>query len=76
MCVHINFSSVQIAEWQPFGKELLTRLTIFSLCILTICNFSYFPFGLEVGIWVLIAPVRGHQVIAYLLLLQLHYNAD
>ena len=28
----------------PFGKELPTRLTIFSLCILTICNFSYFPF--------------------------------
>ena len=36
--------SVLVAEWPPFGKEMLTRLTICSLCILTICNFSYFPF--------------------------------
>ena len=31
------------AEWPHIGKKLLTRLTICSLCILTICNFSYFP---------------------------------
>ena len=37
-CVHIISSSVWVAEW------LLTRLTICSLCIWTICNFSYFPF--------------------------------
>ena len=43
-CVHIIFSSVWVAEWPPPGKKLLTRLTICSLCILTICNFSYFPF--------------------------------
>ena len=43
-----------------FGKEHLTRLTICSLCILTICNFSYCPFGFEGGISVLIAPVPGH----------------
>ena len=43
MCVHLNFSSVWVAEWPPFGKKLLTRLTICSLCILTICNVSYFP---------------------------------
>ena len=43
MCVHILFSSVWVAEWPPFWKELLTRLTICSLCNLTICNFSYFP---------------------------------
>ena len=44
MCVHIMFSSLWVAEWPPFGKELLTWLTLFSLCILTtsICNFSYF----------------------------------
>ena len=36
-CVHIIFSSVWVAEWPRFGKELLTRLTICSLCILTIC---------------------------------------
>ena len=44
MYVHIVFSSVWIAEWPPFEKEMLTRRTIYSLCILTICNFSYFPF--------------------------------
>ena len=40
-CVHLIFS---VAEWPPFGKKLLTQLTICSLCILTICNFSYFTF--------------------------------
>ena len=30
------FSSVKVAEWPPFGQELLTRLTICSLCILSI----------------------------------------
>ena len=52
MCVHIIFSSISVAEWQPFGKKLLTRLTIFSLCILTICNIRYFQFwflGLDLG---------------------------
>ena len=46
MCSY-DFSSVLVAEWPSFGKELLTRLTICSLCILTICNFSYFPFWLD-----------------------------
>ena len=36
MCVHIMFCSVWVAEWPPFGRELLTRLTISSLCSLTI----------------------------------------
>ena len=44
MFVHITFSSVWVAEWLPCGKELPTRLTMCSLCIVTICNFSYFPF--------------------------------
>ena len=34
--VHIIFFSVGGAEFPPLGKELLTRLTICSLCILTI----------------------------------------
>ena len=41
MCVHTIFSSVLVAEWPYFGKELLPRLTICSL--LTLCNFDYFP---------------------------------
>ena len=49
MCVYIIFSSgwvglVWVVEWSSFGKELLTRLTICSLCSLTICSFSYFQF--------------------------------
>ena len=45
MYVHVIFNSVWVSEWSAFGKELLTRLTICSFCILTICNFNYFPFG-------------------------------
>ena len=37
MCFQIIFSSVLVAVWPSFGKELLSRLTICSLCILTIC---------------------------------------
>ena len=49
MCViyymsYIIFSTVSTAEWPSFEKELLTRLTICSLFILTNCNISYFPF--------------------------------
>ena len=44
LCVSYCLSSVLVAEWPYFGKELLPRLTICSLCILTLCNFSYFPF--------------------------------
>ena len=47
MFVHIIFSSVWVAKYTPFRKELPTRLIIFSLCILTICNFGYFLFGFE-----------------------------
>ena len=35
---------VLVAKWSTFGKELLARLTICSLCILTFCDFSYFLF--------------------------------
>ena len=56
MYVHIIFSSVWVAEWPPFGKELLTQFTICSLCIVTICNIS---FSFEGWIWVLTASVSG-----------------
>ena len=63
MCSYY-FSSVWVAEWPPFGKELLTRLTIYSLCSLTICNFSYFPFWFFLGwILVLIASVPDISVL-------------
>ena len=58
-CVHIIFSSVWVAEWPPLGKYLLARLTICSLCILTICNLVIFRFGFEGWIWVLVAQVPG-----------------
>ena len=50
MFVHIIFSSINVAELPPFWKELLTRLTICSLCGLSITNFSNFRFGFERGI--------------------------
>ena len=40
ICVRFGFS----VERLSYGKLLLPRLTICSLCILTICNFCYFPF--------------------------------
>ena len=39
-----DFSSVNVACGDLFLKEQLNRLTICFLCILTICNFSYFVF--------------------------------
>ena len=43
-CVLYYFNSVSVLEWPPFGEKLLIRLTICYLCILTICNLSYYPF--------------------------------
>ena len=39
---------------------MLTRVTICSLCVLTICTLSYSRFSIEGWISVLIAPVTGH----------------
>ena len=43
MFVHYTFSSVWVAEWPPFGKQLPARLAICSRCILSICNIYLFP---------------------------------
>ena len=43
MFVHYSFSSVSVAEWSPYGKQLLARLAICSHCILSICNIYLFP---------------------------------
>ena len=34
------FSSVEVAEWPSFRKELPARFTICSIDIMSICNFS------------------------------------
>ena len=49
-----------MAEWPPFGKELLTWLTIFSFGNMSICNFGCFHFDIKDGTVVLIAPVPVH----------------
>ena len=53
MFVQVIFCSVWVAECQLFGKELLTRLIIWFLCVLTICicnfSFSRFDFGAGFG---------------------------
>ena len=63
MFVHYTFSSVWVAEWPPFGKELSIQLAVCSHCVLYICSFSYF----ESDVWFLILQFL---VIAYLLLLK------
>ena len=52
----IFFSSVLVAECPPFGKKLLTRLTILTLCILTV-TLVISHLGFEGWISVLIASV-------------------
>ena len=81
MYVHIMFSSVQVAEWPPFGNELLTRLNICSLCILTLVIVFFSHLGLEGGIWDLIAPLPGHLHVLFTLrnyssLLYLYISSD
>ena len=44
MFVLCTFSSVWVAEWPPFGKQLPARLAIRSHCILSICDINLFPF--------------------------------
>ena len=61
MFVNDTLSSVLVAEWPPFGKQLPTRLAICSHCLLFICIFSFiFHFVFKSGIWLLIAPVPVH----------------
>ena len=43
--------------WPPFGKELLIRLTVCSLCIMSICKFGCSHFGIADGTVILIVPV-------------------
>ena len=43
MFVHYTLSSVLVAEWPPFGKQLPARLAICPHCLLSICNFYLFP---------------------------------
>ena len=43
-CVHIILSSILVAEWPPFGKKLLIRVTICSLFILAIFSFGYITY--------------------------------
>ena len=50
MFVHYTFSSVRVAELSPYGKYLPNRLAICSHCLLSICNFLFFPmFVLRAG---------------------------
>ena len=45
-----------------FWEMLLTLLTL--ICsLMSICNFSYFPFRSEGRIWVLIVSVSGHCLV-------------
>ena len=53
--------SVIVAEWPPFGKELLARLTVCYLCLF-LCVIPFISrFGLEDRISGLTVPVPGHS---------------
>ena len=61
---------VKEAEWPPFGKGPLICLTIFSLCIMSICNFSYFPF------WFLGQDFRSDRISSWSLLMIYFYQKE
>ena len=65
MFVHYTFSSVFVADWSPFGKEMPIWLAVCSHFILSICNFSYFQFGFESGFCFLTAPVHVHCLLVF-----------
>ena len=60
MFVHYTFSSVWVAEWPPFGKQLPARLAICSHCIVYLQYLFISRFGFKSGICLLIAPVPVH----------------
>ena len=50
MFVHYTLSSVGVAKWPPFGKQLPEWLAICSHCSLSICYIYLFPvLGLRAG---------------------------
>ena len=61
MFVHIILVRFRLMSGYLFG-ELLTRLTICSLCIMTVCILIISRFGFECGFWILIAPVPDHCI--------------
>ena len=44
-----KISSIWVAEWLPFGKELPTRLAVCSQCILSIVILLISRFSFECG---------------------------
>ena len=74
MHVQFVFSSFKVAEWPIFGKELLIRLAVCSLCTVSICYFVVisFHFGFEGGNVVLIASVPD-QCLPFTFQIYIHY---
>ena len=57
--MQIISSSVKVAEWQAFRKELLPWLIVCSFLSSVYFNYGYFPFGMR-AILVLIVSVPAH----------------
>ena len=63
--MQIILGSVKVAEWPPFWKQLLSKLTICSLCIMSSCCFiSHFCF--KDRIVVMIVSIPGHCLLLIL----------
>ena len=77
MFVHYTFSSVWVAEWSPFGKQLPARSAICSHCLLSICYIYLviYRFGFKSGIWLLIALFTFHCFsITFIINLKMNYS--
>ena len=61
LCIYVQtmLALVKLAEWPPFGKQLLPQFIICPLCILSIGCFCFFPFWLRGQDLVLVVPVPG-----------------
>ena len=57
---HKQVSQSQVAEWPRFGRGLLIRFSVCSLCILTFVILVIPHFGFDGASLVLIAAVPGH----------------
>ena len=57
MYVQVILSSVDVSKWPPFRKELLIRLTVYSLCnMYSLCVIYHFGFEDRIFVLIVLAP--------------------
>ena len=57
---HLMYVLIVLVRCRLLSGHLLGKSCPLGLCIMSIFNFSYFLFGFEGGLWILIASVPCH----------------